>query len=175
MLLAVLFLPLLLRPPAIPPQPDWRLYMPDDSSFVVSVPSEPEVSIQLTPTAKGLVPTATMSATDTDRQSFLVSWTSYPTLTDPGKASHASLEAARDALLRSDGGTILAETDDPVSSLPGRTTVYRTGSGRLIQVRFAWTRDRFYQIMAQTPDTPSARAAGARFLRSFKVEPRIRV
>ena len=172
-----MFLPLLILslflPVPMQQEPVWRVFMPTDSSFAVSVPTEPTVSLRFTPTAQGLLPTRTVSSTAADRQDFLVSWTVYPTDRSGDIAVLAVLDRARDALLQSEeGDTILAVTNDSIGSYPGRTTLFRTATGRLVQVRFVWVRNRFYQIMAQTPDNSPARAAATRFLRSFRVYPR---
>jgi hypothetical protein len=86
----------------------WQDFTPTDSSFAISVPTTPDVSVRYTRTAHGVLPTHSVSSTDTPRRQFFASWTTYPIDPVAGRSSVALLDAARNALIQAPFGSSLA-------------------------------------------------------------------
>jgi hypothetical protein len=170
----LLALPLLAAGPR--QDPSWQPWTPDDSSFSVLLPSAPSVSQFHSLTSRGTLPTRSVTARTDPRTEFLVAWTEYPNDRVEPRPNAETFAKARDAVIeRDDGGEILAETAETVPGQTGHRTTFQRPDGRIVQVRFIMHRHRFYQIQAETEDTPAARASGRRFLDSFVASGVVRI
>jgi len=157
-------------------EPAWQRFVPADSSFAVSLPGEPEGSTRFIASAYGLLPSHSVSTASLEQGQFLVSWTEYPVGAFDTPPAASVFEAARTAVLQSKGedAVVLHRAALPAGAI-GLATVFRTGQGRIVSLEFRWERGRFYQLMAETPDQPEAKAAAERFLRSFELRHRRRL
>ena len=170
MYLLPLLLTILSHSSAQPLNPGWELFTPPDSSFHVMLPARPHVSIIPAVMPHSMVVTHAAHATGPHDRAYTVAWTDY----DGGDATPAPttvlFQRARDALLRNKGGrTVVVDRPDTVGGYPGWRTIVETRDSRLITARFLITPAHFYQLTAETQDTPAGRAAADRFVRSFVV------
>jgi hypothetical protein len=149
----------------------WQAVSSREGGFRVLMPPDVKESVVAAGTdAKGPVITHTMSAGDTARNEYLVSWTPYRQSSAAVVPSSRAFDAARDALMRSKEGRITAETTSAGAGFESRTIAFIDGDHRQSKVRFTIAGGRFYQVMAAVgseKDGPSL----DRFLGSFTIDP----
>ena len=148
--------------------PSWRVYSSAEGLFSAAIPEEPKTTVIVTDSTKGRLLTHIVSATDNDRNEYLVSWTQYDRGTSEFKTVAGTFERVRDALVASKQGKILNEPAITMNGHPARAVNFTDSDGHLVQARFYFVQNRFYQVMAETRSREESRAM-EKFLDSFKV------
>jgi len=146
----------------------WRVYSSAEGLFSAAMPDEPKTTVVVTETAKGKLFTHIVSATDQDLNEYLVSWTQYDRGSDESRATAATFDRVRDGLVASKQGTILNEPAIDMNGHPARAVNFTDSDGHLVQARFYFVQNRFYQVMVETRSR-SGSTAMEKFLDSFKV------
>ncbi|NOT07939.1 MAG: hypothetical protein HOP28_07010 [Gemmatimonadales bacterium] len=166
---AVLFGTLAMAP-SFPTSEPWVDFSPPTGGFTVQLPAAPRISSNLVGTTGGGLETRTASVTDTDATEYHVSWTVYDAIRIEAKASEATFHRIRDAFLKAKGGgAILDEAPFSLGGHPGYSLTFRSDEGRWVTARFAFVRNRFYQVMATARTEALAQASTRRFLDSFRL------
>jgi hypothetical protein len=146
----------------------WRLFSSAEGLFSAAMPDEPKTNLIVTDTSRGQLLTHVTSATDKEGNEYLISWTQYESGKDERKATPATFDRIRDGLVASKHGKILAEPEISFNGHPARAVSLTDSEGRLVQARFYFVKNRFYQVMAETKTQGNSTSMN-RFLDSFKI------
>jgi hypothetical protein len=144
----------------------WHAYSSDEGRFSTVLPNEPMTTLIATPTEKGALFTHTVSATDSDLNEYMVSWTAYDHNVE-AKGTDKTYDRVRDALVLSKNGRLVSESSVVMQGRPGRAVVFTDDEGRTVKVRFYFIGTRFYQVMAENR---GKQTDSDTFLESFKVQ-----
>lgn len=150
----------------------WQEFSSAEGRFSASMPEKPAVGSITTDTLEGRLVTHTVSSTDKDLNHFLVSWTEYDHVSTE-RASEKTYNKIRDALVAANGGKLLTDSAIQFDGHLGKSVTFETSDGRVVNVKFGFFKNRFYQVMAETKRQNLS--DGERFLNSFKLLPGILV
>jgi hypothetical protein len=151
----------------------WQEFTSAEGKFSASMPDQPRVSTLATNTSKGTLYTHMVSSTDKDLNEFMVSWTEYQQDSVEQKATEQTFDKIRDGIMLAKDGKLLTESAIQFDGRLGRSVTFETPNGRIVNVKFVFFKNRFYQVMAETMRRNLS--DGEKFLNSFKLLPGILV
>ena len=146
----------------------WKVYSSAEGLFAAEMPGELKTSIVVTDTPKSRLLTHIVSATDEELNEYMVSWTQYDRDSIEHRATEATFNRMRDALVAAKQGTIVNEPAITMRGHPARAVNFTHSNGRVVQARFYFVQNRIYQVVfeSRSNDYPAERE---RFFNSFNV------
>lgn len=148
----------------------WQNFTSSPGRFAVQMPGTPKAENSAVDTAAGKLNVSTFTvAADGGATAFIVSFTDYPAglvaKGDPTKI----LIGARDGQLSRLKGKVSSDRVISINGYPGRDVSFAGANNVSARCKMFLVRNRLYQVLALSQNTPAPTASFARFVDSFKL------
>ena len=148
----------------------WHDFRPEDQSFQLNVPGEPQ-DIE-SPVAEWKLTAKQFVDPKNAVDRFSVAYGEAPSVLGSRKADDAWFETARDAIEKATGGKLLDEKIVPSRDAKSREYSFEVLAGKVKRiVRVVRTESKVYYLGVEGPFVSADRADVQHFLRSFKLTP----